>query len=185
MRHGTGGRTGRLAAILLVVLPLCVHAQFDPARIAAEPAGVAARFADPGVTYATPGFRPGLTGFPTHDDVLAFTRTLAERAPAHVHVEAIGASQQGRMMPLVVLSGAGGMSAARPTVLVLAQQHGNEPAGGEAALALAERLAGAEAALLDRVNVLIVPRANPDGAERFARTTVRGADVNRDPLLLQ
>ncbi len=185
MSHGTGGPAGRLAAILLVVLPLCAHAQFDPARVAPEPAGVAARFADPGVPPTTPGFRPGLTGFPTHDDVLAFTRALAEREPTRVHVEAIGESQQGRVMPLVVLSGAGGVSAARPTVLVLAQQHGNEPAGGEAALALAERLAGAEAALLDRVNVLIVPRANPDGAERFARTTVSGADVNRDHLLLQ
>ena len=65
------------------------------------------------------------------------------------------------------------------------QQHGNEPAGGEAALAIADRLAGPDAALLDRVTVYIVPRANPDGAERFVRATRSGVDVNRDHLLLQ
>ena len=37
--------------------------------------------------------------------------------------------------------------------------------------------------MLDRVNVLIVPRANPDGAQNFTRGTVNGFDVNRDHLL--
>jgi len=33
------------------------------------------------------------------------------------------------------------------------------------------------------VNVLIVPRANPDGAHHFVRATANGVDVNRDHLL--
>ena len=40
-------------------------------------------------------------------------------------------------------------------------------------------------ALLQRVNVVIVPRANPDAAETFARTAANGIDINRDHLLLR
>src|SRR5438034_1305027 len=48
----------------------------------------------------------------------------------------------------------------------------------------AAELASAEGARrLDRVNVLIVPRANPDGAYDFVRGLANGADVNRDHLL--
>jgi hypothetical protein len=160
-------------------------AQFDPSRVTAEPAVIARQFPDPDVHYDTPAFAGGRADLTTHDEALAFAEALARRAPAHVAVHEIGRSQQDRPMPVVVLSGAGGPSAARPTVLVLAQQHGNEPAGGEAALALAARLAAAGPGLLDHVNVYVVPRANPDGAARFVRATASGADVNRDHLLLQ
>ena len=42
-----------------------------------------------------------------------------------------------------------------------------------------------ERALLDRINVLIVPHANPDGAEAFVRDTAARIDMNRDHLLLR
>jgi len=49
----------------------------------------------------------------------------------------------------------------RPVVWLQGLQHGDEPAGGEAMLAIAERLAvGDLAPLLDRITVLIVPRAH-------------------------
>ena len=74
----------------------------------------------------------------------------------------------------------------KPTVLIVAQQHGNEPAGGEAALVVAARLAtGDLKLLLDRINVLVLPRANPDGAEAFVRDTSMHIDMNRDHLLLR
>ncbi len=187
MSTGFGGQTRRLAVVLALAALASsspARAQFDPARVAPEHAAVAARFSEPQLTYATPAFRPGRRDFPAHAEVLDFVHDLAGRVPARVRVEVVGASQQGRPIVLIVLAGPDGVSAALPTVLVLAQQHGNEPAGGEAALALAEQLAGPDAALLDRVNVLVVPRTNPDGAERFARTTVNGTDVNRDHLLL-
>ena len=102
----------------------------------------------------------------------------------------VGRSQEKRAIPLLVFArpaAANGGDVARngkPTVLVIGQQHGNEPAGGEAALALAWQLAAtSRAAILDRVNVLIVPRANPDGAFHFVRGLADGADVNRDHLL--
>jgi hypothetical protein len=71
-------------------------------------------------------------------------------------------------------------------VLIVGQQHGDEPASGEAVLALAGRLAdGPLAALLDRINVVLLPRANPDGADANSRLTGAGLDSNRDHLLLR
>ena len=159
------------------------HAEFDPAKVVAEPPAISARFPGPPVTFDTPGFRAGRTDFPSHAEVLAWLDALAARS-ANVKVEILGRSQQGRPLPLVVLAEGGVVDPRRPTVLVIGQQHGNEPAGGETVLALAEALSGPRAELLKRVNVLLVPRGNPDGAEHFDRVTVSGADVNRDHLLL-
>ena len=115
---------------------------------------------------------------------------LARRS-GDLRVRVVGRSQEHRAIPMLVFARPAAASGARssskngkPTVLVVGQQHGNEPAGGEAALALAWQLATTpRAAVLDRVNVLIVPRANPDGAYHFVRGLADGADVNRDHLL--
>ena len=181
---------GRRLAFALLVCALGAGAvragaQFDPARVTPEPPAVAARFPDPAITYPTPAFAAGRTTLPSHEEAEAFLAAVAARAPHTATVERVGTSQQGRAMLLVTLAAPGGPSAARPSVLILAQQHGNEPAGGEAALALVDLLAGGESRLLDRVNVYVMPRANPDAAERFVRATASGADVNRDHLLLQ
>ena len=73
----------------------------------------------------------------------------------------------------------------KPTVLLIGQQHGNEPAGSEALLVVSRELAqGLLQPLLERINVVIVPRANPDGAAADLRTTQNGLDMNRDHLLL-
>jgi hypothetical protein len=74
----------------------------------------------------------------------------------------------------------------RPIVWLIGLQHGNEPAGGEAMLAVAGSLARGElAALIERVTVVIVPRANPDGAAAFVRGLANGIDPNRDHTLLR
>lgn len=178
----------RRSGISLSAIALCVAtnagAQFDPARAYVEPPSIAARYPDPDVTYRTPAFIPGRQDFTTHGEVIRFAEDLARRSP-HARLEIIGRSQRGLAMPMLVMTRSGVIERARPTVLIIGQQHGNEPAGGEAVLAVAERLAGAEASLLDRVNVLLIPRGNPDGADRFVRVTANGIDVNRDHLLLQ
>jgi predicted deacylase len=170
---------------LALLAAASAQAQFDPAKVWVEPPAIAARFPDPSVSYATPGFRAGRTDFPSHAEVLAFLDELARQSP-NVRVERLGLSQQGREMPLVLLADQGRFDPSRPTVMVIGQQHGNEPAGGEAVLALAQQFAsGPNAALLQKVNLVLVPRGNPDGAERFTRVTANGIDVNRDHLLLR
>jgi hypothetical protein len=166
-------------AILFAALATLAHA-YD------EPDAVKARFPDPPVRYQTPGFAPGRGDFTTQEELIVWLADLTTRA-ANVRVRVLGESQEGRAIPMLVLSNAPVVSAAdvvrlnRPVVWLQGLQHGDEPAGGEAMLAIAERLAvGDLNPLLDRITVLIVPRANPDGAARFTRVTANGIDINRD-----
>src|SRR5450432_3521284 len=163
------------------------RAAYDASREYVETPAVAARYPDPQVEIDTPAFAPGKADFTSQAELEAFVDGLSRRA-RDLRVSIIGYSQERRAIPLLVFArpaaGAGGdvQKNGKPTVLIIGQQHGNEPAGGEAALALAAELA-AGASILDRVNVLIVPRANPDGAFHFVRGLANGADVNRDHLL--
>ena len=172
----------------IVVLALVLHAsaaqaQFDPTKVMREAALVAQRFPDPAVQFSTPGFRPGREDFTSHAEMLTFLEGLAGES-RRVKIEILGVSQAGLSLPMVLLTESGEINSRLPTVLIIGQQHGNEPAGGEAALVLAQQLANPRAGLLRRVNVLIIPRGNPDGAQNFKRTTANGIDVNRDHLLL-
>ena len=168
----------------LVALSSLSHAQFDPTKVEVEPEVIARQFPDPVVAAATPAFAADRQTLTSHTEVFSFLDALAQRT-GRVSIETVGRSQQGRAMALALLTGPRGFDAQLPTVLLLAQQHGNEPASGEAALAIVQVLANEKSALLERVNVVVMPRANPDAAERFGRDTASGIDVNRDHLLLR
>jgi hypothetical protein len=166
-------------------------ARFESARVAIEAPAVAARFPDPAIAYDTPGFRVGRDDFTSHAELMAFVAELQSRTGGFT-LRIIGASKEGRAIPLLVFASTktatpeAMIKTGKPTVLIVAQQHGNEPAGSEAALVIAARLAAGDLKpLLDRINVLIVPRANPDGAEAFVRDTSVRIDMNRDHLLLR
>jgi murein tripeptide amidase MpaA len=89
--------------------------------------------------------------------MLAFIDALAKKS-ADLRVRVLGNTPEGRALPLLVLARPAPAQVddlaknGKPTVLIIGQLHGDEPAAGELAK------------LLERVNVLIVPRANPDGA---------------------
>jgi Zinc carboxypeptidase len=176
---------GVIGACMALWIPFQAQAQFDPGKLSREPDAVAARFPDPDVRYPTPGLRADRRDFASHAEVMVYLDDLARGAKGRMRVQQVGHSQQGLPLPLVALSAHAQFDARLPTVLVVAQQHGNEPASGEAALALAHSLLNGEARLLERLNVLIMPRANADGAERFVRATRSGVDVNRDHVLLR
>jgi hypothetical protein len=172
------------AVALAVVSPAA--AQYKPDRVYLQSAAVQARYPDPQVVYDTPGFAAERTDFTTHEEMMRFADRL-QQANSNVHVRIVGASQEERPIPLLVLSNSGYADAVdlarlgRPVVMLVGLQHGNEPAGGEAMLALAQSLAqGALKPLLDRISVLIVPRANPDGAFHFTRSPYSTVDINRD-----
>ena len=74
----------------------------------------------------------------------------------------------------------------KPTVVYRAQMHGNEPAGGEAALVMIGWLDSALGAeLLDKINICVIPRQNPDGARNYVRTVLGDKDPNRDSLQMR
>ncbi|CAI4213553.1 unnamed protein product [Parascedosporium putredinis] len=66
--------------------------------------------------------------------------------------------------------------------------HGNEPAGDQGILALLGKLdanSSWAASVLDKVEILALPRYNPDGVAYFQRPLATGFDPNRDHALLQ
>lgn len=155
---------------------------------------VAARFPAPSTTYSTPGLEPGRRAFTTNAELSEWLRSLADtpaRSATHTKLLHLGESQRGEpILGLLITRAAGSDPAAldtsgRPTVVLIGQQHGDEPAGSEALLVVSRELTqGLLEPLLSRINVVIVPRANPDGAERHTRVTANGVDMNRDHLLL-
>jgi hypothetical protein len=133
------------------------------------------------------------------DRVLA---ALAEASP-NVTVTSFGRSEEGRPLPLAILSSPGiadpaaARRSGKPRVLVLANIHAGEVEGKEAALMIARRLAvGDLRSLLTRMVVLIAPLYNADGNERISldhrsaqfgplagvgtRENANGLDLNRD-----
>jgi hypothetical protein len=181
-RRNRASLIGSIASAFLA-LPTAAFAQFDPSKALVQPEAIARQFPDPATAFATPAFAPNRQTLTSHAEAFAFFDALSQRSE-RVSVEIAGHSQQGRAIALLKLTGTRGFDRTLPTVLVIAEQHGNEPASGEAALALMQTLALERSALLESVNVLIVPRGNPDGSERFSRVTANGTDVNRDHLLL-
>ena len=158
-------------------------------------AAVASRFPPPPITYSTPGLQGGRNTYTSQAEIQAWLRAQATAAGGVPGLAAAvipaGTSQRGETIEALVLARATGTDPAallangRPTVFLVGQQHGNEPAGSEALLVMSRELAqGLLRSLLDRINVVIVPRANPDGASADRRETANGVDMNRDHLLL-
>ena len=95
----------------------------------------------------------------------------------------------GRTSPrrVAATSGAAASIGRRPAVVIVAGQHGDEPAGTEA---LHRRRPGAgrgphRRASSSSVDVVLLPRANPDGAAAFSAPPPTASTSNRDHLLLQ
>lgn len=170
----------RLTLPALVGLLLCAQVPAQPLPPYGE--AVAARFPAPAVRYTTPAFAPGRSDFTSNEELAAFLAAVARQGGAQLLSP--GHSQQGTPLQALRFSRGPG----RPAVLLLGQQHGDEPAGSEALLAVAQALADARsplAAVLERIDVVLLPRANPDGAAAGTRVASDGSDINRDHLLLQ
>ncbi len=168
-----------------------------PAQPAQPPlSALDARFADPtSLRYDTPGLAEGRRAFTTEAEAQQWLEQLSARAQGRTRTELLeyGRSQRGTPLRALVLTRAGGTSVAalessgRPTVLLMGQQHGDEPASAEALLVMARELAsgGLLEPMLDAINVLVVPRTNPDGADAGQRLTANGIDLDQDHLLLR
>ena len=155
---------------------------------------VAARFPDPGTRYATPGLAADRATFTTNAELGQWLHNLAKTPSPNgtrATLLALGHSQRGTPIEALVVTRAQDTTpdsleaTKRPTVLLIGQQHGDEPASSEALLVVAQELTqGLLEPLVERLNVIIVPRANPDGAEAGTHATENGTDMDRDHLVL-
>lgn len=167
-----------------------------PAETLPYSAAVAARFPEPTVRYETPGLEAGRTTYTTQREIEQWLRELANKSlgsGALLGLATAGTSQRGLPIQALVATRARSIEPRaldaldRPTVMLVAQQRGDEPAGSEAMLVIARELAagGLLEPLLARINVVVVPRANPDGALAGLRATANGVDMTHDHLLLR
>jgi hypothetical protein len=97
-----------------------------------------------------------------------------------IHLSTIGYSAKHRHAIWMVEVGTRNLSNRR--IVITCRQHGDEPAGTEAAIALINHVANDPnaASHLRGVTLFIVPMVNPDGADALSRVNGVGADLNRD-----
>jgi len=123
----------------------------------------------------------------TSEEMSAYIDTLVAGAPALARKEVLGRSVQGRPIEALVLaSPAPAASPPRLKVLLVGSQHGGaEPASGEAMLAIARDLiAGDLRPLLDDLDLILIPNANPDGRDLKRRANANRVNINTDFVLL-
>lgn len=160
-------------------------------RFAAMPSAAAAKPAPSRETSTRPAVAPAIRSHfsISNSQLEAELGDLASgvRGAAAIHLLDIGRARSGAVLgALAVSSRMGASPDQRATVLLIGQQHGDEPGGAEALLALARDAAeGRLTDVLRRVDLVIVPRLNPDGASVGQRGNAEGIDIDRDHLLLQ
>jgi predicted deacylase len=127
----------------------------------------------------------------SHAELMDFLYEVQSRTD-RMRIRPIAVTNEGREMPLVMLGApptatpATAFFSGKPLIFITGNVHGGERAGREGTLQLIRELVlGSQRELLDRVNVLIVPTLNPDGAERRTRTNTLGYDMNRDFIVAE
>ena len=117
---------------------------------------------NPGGPWVTPNQNISLEAFRSYEQLTAAITKIADDSGGLVAIESIALTAGGRDVWLAKIG-----DASKPGVLVINQQHGDEPHGAEASIGIIKFLASDDPeaqAILDELFVLIVPRMNPDGA---------------------
>lgn len=181
---------------VLVVVASTLWVPSSPAPVAPPPAFFPQE-RDPGAAQ-TPPFP---AGYLDHDALGKALAKLAAEHPKVAAVESLAKTGEGRDLWLVTLARKADGPAAprRPAILVVANLEADHLVGSQVALGVAEALAAAAddpasevGKLFERANLYILPRLNPDGAERLLkgtrldlRTNLRPVDRDRDGRLAE
>ncbi len=141
--------------------------------------------------------KKGSQEYTSQEELEAFITTLDDPKD-NLYTYSIGLSYEGKNIPFIVATtdNIAGMTMeeaaevirkdGKPTVMLHAMIHGNEPSATDGALATVAELDGAYGkAWLPKVNVLIIPRVNCDGARNWTRGTKGFHDLNRDNMLVR
>ncbi|WYZ39909.1 hypothetical protein EsH8_IV_000250 [Colletotrichum jinshuiense] len=198
----TTSRLGLLGFSLLASVEAAKYG-YNHVTVRKDSAIVAANFKDiEGVDLLSPAFltpdtipaafSEGTKG-PTDDDTLdAFVQGLADKNDWLTYHKANFTSEEGRPFPYLRLSSTKktrrvSNSTEKVRVWLQGAVHGNEPAGDQSMLALLGALDANQtwtASLLEKLDILVLPRYNPDGVFYFQRTLATNYDPNRDHVKL-
>ncbi|KAF5977191.1 carboxypeptidase [Fusarium bulbicola] len=166
----------------------------DPPQIAANFPDVDQKLYSPAFMNpdnVAPGFANGTSAPNSQQTLEQFLWTLASRNEWMTYHNPVFTSEEGRSIPYVVLSSSKsllqtslvGNTTNKVRVWLQGGVHGNEPAGEEGLLALLGKMdAEPEWALglLEKLDVIVLPRYNPDGSAYFQRLLATSFDPNRD-----
>ncbi|MGE7761714.1 M14 family metallopeptidase [Peribacillus sp. NPDC097895] len=153
-----------------------------------QPDNLSYLFPESNVSFKTPAFNQGKIAFTSQEEMIGYIKSLT-RKNKNIQVKTLGKSTEGRDIPMLLFSKDSKKlknDTHKPLIWIQGQIHGNEPAAGESTLVLAQWLAeGKLGDVLDKVNIAIVPRVNPDGSYQFKRYTSNDMDANRDYLKVE
>jgi hypothetical protein len=143
----------------------------------------------------TPAETSNYERYSQYQEVVRFLAAMEEASPL-VHVQPIGKTLEAKDFPaanlyLAVISAEGAQNPAalkrnKPTMLIIASQHGNEQSGKESVLKLMrDATLGELKPILKQINLLIIPQANPYGNFVNRRQNEQNLDLNRDHVKLE
>ena len=123
-----------------------------------------AAFALSVVALPLPAHGAVVEGYRNHKALRASVQDLA--AQPHCTMQIIGNSREGREIFALTLAGDPATAEQQPAMLIVAGTDGRHLVGTETALGVAARLLADHDDLLAEMTVYVLPRVNPDGAER-------------------
>ncbi|UCE22254.1 MAG: DUF2817 domain-containing protein [Candidatus Aminicenantes bacterium] len=143
----------------------------------------------------TPAEETNFTQYSQHEEVSRFLSRL-DQLSKELEIRIIGQTLEVRDYPsrdlyLCIITEEGAdcaqqLNREKPSLLIVASQHGNEQSAKEAALWMIRDLAvGEMKSLLKKVNFLVIPQANPYGNWRDQRRNEQDLDLNRDHVKLE
>jgi len=146
-------------------------------------------------TLKTPAEEANYLQYSQNEEITRFLSAL-DFLSKEVVVQVVGKTKEVKGFPskdiyLCIITEEGvsnpqNLNRTKPTFLLTASQHGNEQSAKEAALWLVRGLALAELRpLLEKVNFLIIPQANPYGNWFDRRQNELDLDMNRDHVKLE
>ncbi|KJX92174.1 carboxypeptidase 2 like protein [Zymoseptoria brevis] len=137
------------------------------------------------------GFANGTAGPTSQTEMDYFLRSIAERNDWMTYRSVEFLSEEGRIMPYVYLSepptASTTTNSSKLKVYIQAAIHGNEPAADQGALALLSKMDANQtwtASLLEKMDILMLPRWNADGVAYFQRRMACNLDPNREAVKL-
>jgi len=126
---------------------------------------------------------------PEVKEVNHFLGKLAESSPYAI-IEQLGLSTDGQPVNMLLVSDdeiflEGGIATSdKLTVMIIGSQHGNEPSGSEAIQMLIRDILHGEDALLESMNLVLIPIANPDGRDQISRSNGNKVNINSNYIVL-
>jgi carboxypeptidase D len=139
-------------------------------------------------------YGPGTTGpqaWPAYETFVARMETISNTYPSIVHMVSIGQSVQGRQIWMLKITDNPDTEEDEPEFKYTSTMHGDEVAGAEMTVRLAELLTSAYSSdpdlrtLVDEMEIWLCPIHNPDGYVNGSRYNAHGEDLNRnfpDPI---